>query len=268
MAPVSQKELDTVKKDLGDLKQDLAVLTQRVAVLTERVGTYTKVFIAAFLLSWTAIGFLITQYVPRLIDSTVKTQVQPANDNVTLLLENTPALLPQYLKAGKAQSVQQKLEIAKATIDNAEKQRITLSDDQLKSVFASLKELDIEQPETWNTALQLANYRTFVNYVDAGTPPLPKFSSNCSPGSSANLEFRENEVYNCTLELNGGFFEGNTFGNVTFIYKGAPILMRNNNFYDCKFQIANNENGRKFVDQLLSSPTPYIRIGKEQAPNF
>lgn len=237
--------------------------TKDIAVLKTRVNIYVSIVGFLFVVSWAAIMWLISAHIPKVIEAAVKSQVQVVADNSTFLLENSPGLLPQYVKSGKAPSVTQKVEIANAMMRNAEQQRITLSDEQFKITNDALKQLAVSEKEkTWDAILHLAAYRTFTNYIDAGTPAIPDFTSGCS-ASGPNAEIRRNDIYNCTQRLEGGLFEDNTFGNVTFIYDGAaPLVMRNNRFYNCKFQIANNENGQKFVDALIASPTPYISIPK------
>jgi hypothetical protein len=134
---------------------------------------------------------------------------------------------------------------------NAEQQRITLSDDDLKASATALKNLGVNEQGTWDAVLRLASYRTFVNYVEAGTPTIAKYVSDCTPGEGHQLEVRRNDFYNCTVRLGDGLYEDNTFGNVTFIYNGAVLLiMRKNRFYNCKFQITNNEKGRMFVIRI------------------
>jgi hypothetical protein len=66
---------------------------QELAVLKERITIYMRIVIFAFLLSWSAIGWLVERHIPNLIDNAVSKHVQPVADNSTFLLENSPTLL-------------------------------------------------------------------------------------------------------------------------------------------------------------------------------
>ena len=63
---------------------------------------------------------------------------------------------------------------------------------------------------------------------------------------------------NCTIHLDDTLahtviFENNLFKNVTVVYAGGHVVLRNVAFVDCTFQLATNEPSRKLGETLLAA---------------
>jgi hypothetical protein len=262
-------------------KQPLPLTPEKVReiIRQESRGVVTfKYLITAIALAATVIGSLVLWYVNSHIPTAIKSELAPTNERVAKIeskidsanerfaqLESQLSLvLRRILKetaTGTPNEVQVKMVLAKNILSEAEKQDVVLDPPLIVEGGQSILMAELNHPElapiAWDTATQFVAYRSFLN---AKLYPFPVSGIIAGPNGGVRGKppccghFESMFIDGGTNKLDWLSFTNVLFRNCTIEYDGNPLILNNVHFENCKFQIAKNENGKKFAQALLLNP--------------
>jgi len=112
---------------------------------------------------------------------------------------------------------------------------------QPELVLSAVKQLEkSDDPAAWPAYLSALDYQ-----VSSNSPKLAGGGSFSQYG---------------TMHLDNLNLSGFVFSNYNIIYQGGPVSLTGVVFKNVRFQVADNENGRKFVEAVLSSKNGTLSI--------
>jgi|ERR1051326_1523370 hypothetical protein len=245
----------------------MAKTGEELAALRERVDgaiTYGKI---AFAASWVAIGFLVFYYFPSVVDSKIGERLRTIEETQRLLLQKFPDLLPQYLNSANRKDASDKLRVATQVLNSAKAHKLQIPTSGLEQTNAALLLLGENVPDTrsqaWSVAVQLADYRSFLN-ASMTTPSSPAGQTGeCVKMSGPGLQatFTNDIFEDCRQTLDHGVWKNTRFVNSVIFYNGGPVELDGVTFENCIFHIADVPNARTFLSRVISSNPSTIKVG-------
>jgi len=240
-----------------------AILTDDIAI--PRWLTLILIGVVITGIGWFA-NWYLTSYVPALITKEVSSQLAPFSDR--LLRLETGSLLENLRKlTAPNEDLLKTLPKVRGLLRSA-KDRGTITSPQAISEIATdlLNRTSGDpnlQPVAWDTMMQFIEYRSFLNavlYPSAHSKYPGQSADVFIPENAGPIEFQRAHFQNATVRLDRGIFKDCLFENVTVIYKGGSVELKNVQFENCRFEIDLSPKAKTLTQELVASTTPSITI--------
>ena len=199
----------------------------------------------------------LTENVSRL-DGTITRLDERVNNYLLGIAQSRPKTHHALRRAlaVRHRQLRNSLPVARELLQRAKEQGTLLSYAEIREAArATLPLLHKEQKgtdvrqEILNTLAQLAEYKTFVD-------------SKVFTQQSSGTDFCRNGEGT----LGGIPLQDAVFVNCTIRYNGGDVILRNVRYINCKFVMADEPDGEKFLMALLLSDKPTINVGSLKLP--
>jgi hypothetical protein len=276
---LSALNLDRFKRDIiysGAMPSKPTKTTEEVLIEYKKELRWMVGIVVSALL--VIMGWYLTNILPSQMRSEIASQDKSVSDKLTAndarlaaIDSKLDMILNMTLKriaANGPKELSGNLEIARELLSTAKKEGIVLDPNTVisagRALIADQSEGFAVSPVVWDTAMEFVDYRSYLN---AKLNPIPAPSNKIdnkgivlAPGSS--IEYRNSYIADIPVTLDWGKWINNTFHNCKISYKGGPLFLEGARFEDCQFEIAKNQEGKRFAQAILSSSTPTVTIAQ------